>query len=365
VGFLYGFLVPTTVVLLGEALFMTGWNSFVKIPPAGSVIIASGRVVLYAIRAPWEHRMNAESFLDRAKSAVNHSGDRLFTDEQVDSVKQFWKLLPLLTAFIVFWCPDPFLLSCPRTVCNSVTLLRTLKAQMETVFYTQAMGLNLYVLGSLAPIFPISALQFFYVGALLLFVPLIGAGLLPWLRSCGVNLSALKRIGIGMLLVSLAMGYAGGLEVMRIRYYAEGYRTWHVIQGMNCTAVDISVLWQAPSYALIGVGEALAAEAGFEFAYRMAPTTMRSLVLAIMYLFESVGCWGAAVLVWIMDMSVMPPMFTEDPTESHAPYYFFGLGIVGLLNLALFAVFAWRFTPVTRRPLRYVQADDGEQPEEH
>lgn len=103
----------------------------------------------------------------------------------------------------------------------------------------------------------------------------------PGLRRLGINFSPIKRITCGFFTGALAMLCAALVQNAIYHQSACGY------QAATCdTVVDINVWTQAPSYCLIAVSEIFASVTGLEYAFTLAPKSMRSLVMSV-FLFQS------------------------------------------------------------------------------
>ena len=98
---------------------------------------------------------------------------------------------------------------------------------------------------------PIASLSLFNTLGVLILIPIVDKALYPLLAKCGIHLSQLQRIGVGMLVTTASMLCAGGLEFSRVDHCC-------ILQnrGDNDTRVaDISIFYQIPQYTLIGLSE--------------------------------------------------------------------------------------------------------------
>jgi len=145
---------------------------------------------------------------------------------------------------------------------------------------------------------PVSSLQVFNSAVIMLLVPLFDRIVYPTLRRKNINFSPLKRIGTGFFLATIAMIYAGGLEVYRLSLYKKHDTVKQELDGVVKIAANLSIFWQAPGFMLIGAAEVLASITGLEFAYEEAPPTMRSMVNSIYLLTTALGNYLGLVLVF-------------------------------------------------------------------
>ena len=98
---------------------------------------------------------------------------------------------------------------------------------------------------------PVASLGLLDILGVLILTPIAAKVLYPLLAKCGIHLSQLQRIGVGMLITTASMLCAGGLEFSRVDYCC----IWQN-RGDNDTQVaDISIFYQIPQYTLIGLSE--------------------------------------------------------------------------------------------------------------
>ena len=98
------------------------------------------------------------------------------------------------------------------------------------------------------PITPHSA---FDILGVIILIPIVDKALYPLLAKCGIHLSQLQRIGMGMVINTASMLCASWLEFSRVENCC-------ILQkrGDNYTQVaNISIFYQIPQYTLIGFSE--------------------------------------------------------------------------------------------------------------
>lgn len=178
----------------------------------------------------------------------------------------------------------------------------------------------------------------------MLLVPLVDRIVYPMLRRRQINFSPLKRIGTGFLCATLAMLYAGGLEIYRIYLFKNGDVVLQELDGKIVEAANLSIFWQAPGFMFIGAGEVLASITGLEFAYEEAPPTMRSMVQSIYLLTTALGNYLGLLLVLFVNLaSQKSPWIANNLNEGHLELYFFTLAVLGFIDLFIFGYVADRF----------------------
>ena len=108
--------------------------------------------------------------------------------------------------------------------------------------------------------FPIASLSVFAILGLLISVPVMDKLVYPLLARCGIRPSQLQRIGLGMIIMTAGMACAGRLELYRVK---ECCMLQTRNGDVNATEVaNITILYQVPQYALIGLSEVFASVTG-------------------------------------------------------------------------------------------------------
>jgi POT family proton-dependent oligopeptide transporter len=144
----------------------------------------------------------------------------------------------------------------------------------------------------------------------LLLIPFNNLVLYPLLRRIGIEVTALRRMGVGIAFSGLAWIAAGAIQL--------------AIDGGD----PVSVTWQVLPYVLLTFGEVLVSATGLEFAYSQAPASMKGVIMAFWYLAVTVGnLW-----VLLANASVRHPAVIARIAET-------GLGETAFL-MFFFAAFA-------------------------
>lgn len=94
-------------------------------------------------------------------------------------------------------------------------------------------------------------------------LPLMIGVVYPALERRGVKVTALRKMGAGMVLGAAAYVVAGFVNVP-------------VEAGEK-----LSILWQLPPYVLLTTAEVLVSVTGLEFAYSQAPRAMKSTIMSL------------------------------------------------------------------------------------
>lgn len=105
----------------------------------------------------------------------------------------------------------------------------------------------------------------------MLLIPLNNLVLFPALRRLGWEMTALRRMTIGIAFSGLSWVVVGGMQL--------------VLDGGQV----FSITWQVLPYALLTLGEVLVSATGLEFAYSQAPLAMKSALMSFWSLSVTVG----------------------------------------------------------------------------
>lgn len=102
-------------------------------------------------------------------------------------------------------------------------------------------------------------------------------------------------------------------------------------------AAQLSVFWQIPQYMLVGLSEVFAVVGGLEFAYRNAPKSMQSLVMALYFATHSLGSLLGSGLLELCE-AIDLIRYQRDGYYDKT-YYFFLLCVLMLLAWSAFVVY--------------------------
>ncbi|KAI9752113.1 MAG: hypothetical protein M4579_005751 [Chaenotheca gracillima] len=126
--------------------------------------------------------------------------------------------------------------------------------------------------------------------AVVILLPIVTHGLNPVLRRTKCTFTPVARISLGFLFEALAMGYAAGVQALI--YAAPPCYS----QPLTCAASDggrlpnkVSVAVQLPVYILEGLSEVFSNPAIYEYAFTVAPKSMKSVLQAVFVLTAAAG----------------------------------------------------------------------------
>ncbi|VAI91121.1 unnamed protein product [Triticum turgidum subsp. durum] len=204
-------------------------------------------------------------------------------------------------------------------------------AAITSTFVEQGMAMDATV-GSVRV--PPASMSTFDILTIILLVPLYDRAFVPTARrltGSEKGISELQRIGAGLAMPVLAMSAAALLETARLR------------AAPNST----SVLWQAPQYALVGVGEVLTTIGQLDFFYGQAPAAMKTVCTALGLLAIAAGGYLSSFLLtavqWATATGGAPGWIPDDLNEGHLDRFFWMMAGLGCLNLMAFGSCARRY----------------------
>lgn len=165
--------------------------------------------------------------------------------------------------------------------------------------------------------------------AVLMFGYLIGHKFYPWLASKSIKLATTHKFAIGCVLGALALCWSLVVE-HRI----------HSVYDQEQEA--ISILWQVPSYMMIGLGEIFAISTAYETAFTISPPEKKALASA-----TNIFCVGGipnvlclylyhACSPWFHNAEGTGNIHTlESYTEAHIGNYFSLLVLIAVTGVAI------------------------------
>lgn len=130
---------------------------------------------------------------------------------------------------------------------------------MGTTFLRQGIYMKLK-LGSFTV--PAASLALFNSLVIILLIPILDSAVYPLLRYCGVKITPLKKIGVGMLIAVASMGVAGVVEMERKNFISDYGIFYQTPFNTPTNASSMAVLFQAPQFFLVGTSEVLVVVTG-------------------------------------------------------------------------------------------------------
>ncbi|KAJ1693772.1 hypothetical protein LUZ63_010470 [Rhynchospora breviuscula] len=254
-------------------------------------------------------------FLDRAaiidaSTTAAPTSWTLSTLTDVEEVKQVIRMLPTWATTILFW---------------------TVYAQMTTFSVSQATTMDRHI-GRHFDI-PAGSLTVFFVGSILLTVPVYDRIIVPVARRITKNphgMSPLQRISVGLFLSILAMAAAALSERKRLHAAHNG--------------VTLSVFWLVPQFFLVGSGEAFTYIGQLDFFLRECPKGMKTMSTGLFLSTLSLGFFLSSALVSIVHKvtgeSGKGAWLADNLNEGELYNFYWLLAVLSALNLVIFLVLA-------------------------
>ncbi|CRL19425.1 Major facilitator superfamily, general substrate transporter [Penicillium camemberti] len=261
VGFWAAYLLPTSALVFSASILYFGKSRFTVVAAESTALPNAAKVIWLGLRDGFS--------LDKAKGSYQqrkHGRQVSWTDGFVEEVKK------ALAACRMMYAAWPILWICRGQVSNNLV---SQAAQM------QSSGVPNDMMYNTNPI------------VIIIFIPIVDRVLFPWLRRSGFALTALTRLVCGFILEALAMAMAA---IVQHLIYSSGPCYEY---PLSCIASDggsipnsVNIFLQVPIFALEAFSETLSSPAGYELAYTMAPSSMKSVLQA---LFSTTGAVGSSL----------------------------------------------------------------------
>ena len=155
----------------------------------------------------------------------------------------------------------------------------------------------------------------------MLLIPFNNLILYPLLKRMGIELTALRRMGLGIAFSGLAWIVVGFMQL--------------AIDGGNA----LQITWQILPYALLTFGEVLVSATGLEFAYSQAPLAMKGVIMSFWNLSVTIGNLWVLLSNSSVKSEVVTTQIKATGMSVTAFQMFFFAGFA-LLAAALFALYA-------------------------
>ncbi|CEI99165.1 hypothetical protein RMCBS344292_13257 [Rhizopus microsporus] len=268
VGFWPAFVLPTLMFIPCIIVVILGRNQYIQNPPRGSVFIEAGRLfwLSWKVKGGIDACKPSNLAREYPEYAIKATWDDVFVDE----------LKRTLKACVIF-CWYPIYWLCYSQMTNNLV-------SMAGTMLTGNVPND--IMQNIDPI------------ALIIIIPIMDSIVYPGLRRLGLPMRPIARITCGFFFAAAAMGYTAGIQSMVYKsapYYdhPEGRQNW------------ISAAYLIPSYVLIAISEIFASITGMEYAYKKAPQSMKSIVMA---LFLLTNCFASILAFALVSVAVDPKL---------------------------------------------------------
>ncbi|MFS8020395.1 putative proton-dependent oligopeptide transporter family, PTR2 family proton/oligopeptide symporter [Helianthus anomalus] len=265
-------------------------------------------------------------FLDKAalRLDTNTSPWHLCTVTQVEEVKILLKLIPIPTC----------------TIMLSVVLTEYLTLSVQ-----QAYTLNTHI-GRLK--LPVTCMPVFPGLSIFLLLSLYYTVFVPITRRITHHprgASQLQRVGLGLAISILSVGWAGVFERYR--------RNYAIRQGYEVSFLSpmpgLSAYWLLIQYCLIGLAEVFCIVGLLEFLYEEAPDAMKSIGSAYAAVAGGLGCFVATILNNIVtsitgnEEKRRNSWLSQNINTGRFDYFYWLLTVLSVINFCVFLYAARRY----------------------
>lgn len=306
------------------AVFVAAWkNRKLEMPSDPSFLydvddISEGRKKIKQ-RLPHSEQFR---FLDKAAikrrnlapAAVNKWNLSTVTD--VEEVKTVIRMLPIWATTIMFW---------------------TVYAQVVTFSVSQATTMDRHM-GSFQ--IPPASLTVFFVGSILLTVPVYDRAIVPVARKLLNNpqgLTPCQRIGVGLVFSIFAMIAAALTEIKRLNVARS-----HGLTDNQTAEIPLSVFWLVPQFFFVGSGEAFTYIGQLDFFLRECPRGMKTMSTGLFLSTLSLGFFVSSLLVTIVHKVTgdKKPWLPDNLNQGKLYDFYWLLAILSALNFVFYLVCA-------------------------
>lgn len=273
--------IPGVLMGLAIIIFFTGRKNYVKAPPRGFPKENFVGISLHAF-------MNLLKGKTKGKAGMLDSAKGKYSETAVEGIKAVWKILGVFAFIPVFWA---------------------LYDQNSSEWVLQATHLDLALLGyTLLP----EQVQAINPVLILGFIPLFSFYIFPRLERNGKIIDPLVKMGVGLVFTMLS------------------FVVIYFLQLQIDHGAHPNVIWQMLAYFILTIGEVLINITGLEYAYRNAPASMKSTVMAFWLLTVAFGNY----FVSLINSNIAGGGFLS---RLHgADYYLFFTGLIGVVIMIYF-----------------------------
>ncbi|GLJ35425.1 hypothetical protein SUGI_0712390 [Cryptomeria japonica] len=202
--------------------------------------------------------------------------------------------------------------------------------QAGTLFVKQSETLNRHM-GSSFQI-PAASVTAFLTLSMLITTLIYDRLLVPILRRFTGNpkgITALQRMGVGMVIQIVAMVAAMVIEIKRLEVVKD-----HGLENNKKAILPRSVFTLLPQFILLGIADALFEIGKIDFFYDQAPESMQSLGTSLYTSSNGVGAFASSF--FITAVSNITGWIVSNTNASHLDYYYGFLAVLLVSNVAFF-----------------------------
>ncbi|KAK4557507.1 hypothetical protein RGQ29_007314 [Quercus rubra] len=347
-----GFWVSAGSAFAALVFFLVGTRRYRHFKPSGNPLSRFSQVIVAAVKK-WrvEVPSNAKDLYTVAGNESSTNGNRRilhthgfkFLDkvafissrdfvDQNQCIRNPWRLCPITLEEV-----KCILRLLPIWLCT--TIYSVVFTQMASLFVEQGAVMKTTISHFRIPPASMSSFDILSVALFILLYrrildPLVGR----IKKSNSTGLIELQRMGIGLVIAIMAIKnterlYSGTVECYRLKYAIK-----------DCTACDgsssLSIFWQIPQYAFIGVSEVFMYVGQLEFFNAQTPDGLKSFGSALCLTSISLGNYVSSLLVSIvMKISTedhMPGWIPGNLNKGHLDRFFFLLAALTTVDLVVY-----------------------------
>ncbi|OWM71820.1 protein NRT1/ PTR FAMILY 6.3-like [Punica granatum] len=240
----------------------------------------------------------------------------LSTLTDAEEVKLVLRMLPIWATSIMFW---------------------TVYAQMTTFSVSQATTMDRHI-GRFQ--IPPASLTVFFVGSILLTVPIYDRVVVPITRRLLKNpqgLTPLQRIGVGLFFSMMAMAIAALAELKRLQVARS-----HGLVDNPTAVVPITVFYLVPQFFFVGSGEAFTYIGQLDFFLRECPKGMKTMSTGLFLSTLSLGFFFSSLLVTVVHKMTgnKKPWLADNLNQGRLYNFYWLLTTLSALNFVIYLVCA-------------------------
>ncbi|KAG2555455.1 hypothetical protein PVAP13_9KG248301 [Panicum virgatum] len=228
----------------------------------------------------------------------------------------------------------------PIWVCS--ILYSTAYSQMSSVFIEQAQAMDASLWGLNIPAAGMGVFEILGVTAFVFIYRFCIARIMS--KVVSREPTELERMGVGLVISTLAMITSGVVEQQRLKHHAT---------QLQASSSSLTILWQIPQYVLIGASEVFMYVTMTEFFNDQLPEGLRSLGSAMSVASMSAGNYASSLLVTVVmaitckggQQVVAGCWIPQDLNQGHVDRFFFVIAALNAMDLLAYVVFAKRYRP--------------------
>ncbi|KAL6847669.1 hypothetical protein ACP4OV_022457 [Aristida adscensionis] len=351
------FWISTGAALVAVALFAIGTLRYRHFMPSGNAVLSVCQVIVASVRKRHAKMpQRAEDLYEVDGAHSKNGGRKMLHTSDYRCLDKAAVITDAPAAAVLAGeqhAPAPSWSLCPVTQVEEVKcILRlvpiwlcsiiysTAYSQMSSVFIEQAGAMD----NSLSKFkIPPAGISIFEIVGVTAFVFIYRFCIAKPCAKIAREPTELQRMGVGLLLSTVAMLTSGLVEQQRLRHAA-------TTGGTDAEASSsLTILWQIPQYILIGASEVFMYVTMTEFFNDQLPEGLRSLGSALSVASMSAGNYASSLLVTLVTAITCRGdrvgWIPQDLNKGHVDWFFFLIAALNAMDFLVFLVYAKRYRP--------------------